>query len=46
VIAVSHDRRFIQRFAHEIWELADGKLRRYLGGWEEYAEVNRLPEEL
>ncbi len=36
VIAVSHDRRFIQRFAREIWELADGKLKRYLGGWEEY----------
>ena len=36
VIAVSHDRRFIQRFAHEIWELVDGKLIRHLGGWEEY----------
>jgi macrolide transport system ATP-binding/permease protein len=36
VIAVSHDRRFIQRFAREIWELVDGKLIRHLGGWEEY----------
>jgi macrolide transport system ATP-binding/permease protein len=36
VIAVSHDRRFIQRFAREIWEFKEGKLIRYLGGWEEY----------
>jgi macrolide transport system ATP-binding/permease protein len=42
VIAVSHDRRFIGRFAHEIWELADGKLRRYLGGWEEYAAAHKF----
>ena len=38
VIAVAHDRRFIRRFATEIWELADGRLRRYLGGWERYRE--------
>jgi macrolide transport system ATP-binding/permease protein len=38
VVAVSHDRRFIQRFAREIWELRDGALRRYLGGWEDYAQ--------
>lgn len=36
VIAVSHDRRFIQRFAQEVWELRDGALTRYLGGWEAY----------
>ena len=42
VIAISHDRRFIQRFAHEIWELADGKLKRYLGGWEEYTSAQKL----
>lgn len=28
VIAVSHDRRFIERFGGEVWELADGKLQR------------------
>ena len=39
VIAVSHDRRFIQRFAREIWEFADGTLHRYLGGWEEYVDI-------
>lgn len=42
VIAVSHDRRFIQRFAREIWEFTDGKLKRYLGGWEEYMATQRI----
>ncbi len=37
IVAVSHDRRFIQRFAREIWELREGRLIRYLGGWEEYS---------
>ncbi len=36
IIAVSHDRHFIRRFANEIWELADGRLRRHLGGWEDF----------
>jgi len=26
VVAVSHDRRFIQRFATEVWEVKDGRL--------------------
>lgn len=42
VIAVSHDRRFIQRFAQEIWEFVDGKIVRYLGGWEEYANAHSV----
>ncbi len=29
IIAVSHDRRFIQRFARRIWELKDGELNLY-----------------
>lgn len=41
VIAVSHDRRFIQRFAQEIWELKDGKIKRYLSGWEEYIAAQK-----
>lgn len=32
VIAVSHDRRFIERFGGEVWELADGKLRTHAAG--------------
>jgi macrolide transport system ATP-binding/permease protein len=39
ILAASHDRRFIRRFANEIWHLRAGKLRRYLGGWEEYERV-------
>jgi macrolide transport system ATP-binding/permease protein len=42
VLAVSHDRRFIERFAREIWEVSDGKLTRYLGGWEEYSAAHKL----
>lgn len=40
VVAVSHDRRFIRRFAQEIWSFeattTGPRLRRYLGGWDEY----------
>ena len=36
IIAVSHDRRFIQRFANQIWTLEDGTLRCFLGSWEEF----------
>jgi macrolide transport system ATP-binding/permease protein len=28
VLAISHDRRFIERFADEVWELNDAKMRR------------------
>ena len=36
IMAVSHDRRFIERFADQVWEMSEGRLARYLGGWEEY----------
>lgn len=32
IVAVSHDRRFIERFAGEIWEVSSGSLRKYAGG--------------
>jgi len=35
IVAVSHDRRFIERFGEEIWEVRDGALRRFLG-WDAY----------
>lgn len=38
IVAVSHDRRFIQRFANEIWILEDGRIRRVLGGWERWRQ--------
>jgi len=31
IIAVSHDRRFIERFADQVWELRAGRLVRHLG---------------
>jgi macrolide transport system ATP-binding/permease protein len=41
IVAISHDRRFIARVAQQIWELRDGRLIRYLGGWEEYQAAAR-----
>jgi ATPase subunit of ABC transporter with duplicated ATPase domains len=32
-MAVSHDRRFIERFAQEVWELRMGKLTKYQDGF-------------
>jgi macrolide transport system ATP-binding/permease protein len=42
IIAISHDRRFIERVAQQVWELRDGRLIRYLGGWEEYCTANSV----
>lgn len=39
VVAISHDRRFIERFAAEIWEVRNGRLQRFLGDWQRYQEV-------
>jgi ATPase subunit of ABC transporter with duplicated ATPase domains len=40
-VAISHDRRFIERFANEIWEMRDGRLTRFLGDWTRYQDVMR-----
>jgi len=37
IVAISHDRRFIERVAQQVWELRAGRLIRYLGGWEEFS---------
>lgn len=42
VVAISHDRRFIERFANEIWEMRDGRLTRFLGDWQRYRETERV----
>ncbi len=39
VIAASHDRRFMQHFGGEIWELREGQLIKHLGGYEAYMEA-------
>jgi len=36
ILFVSHDRYFISRFAHKIWELENGKVNTFLGNYEEY----------
>ncbi len=36
IVAVSHDRRFIERCAGELWELRDGRLRQQPGGFAAY----------
>ncbi len=36
MLAISHDRRFLERFGDELWEIADGRLRRWAGGWAQF----------
>ena len=36
IVAVSHDRRFLERFGDQVWEVQAGRLVRWLGGWAEY----------
>lgn len=39
VVAISHDRYFLDKMATEIWELTgDGEVRRYNGNYSDYAE--------
>ena len=49
VIAVSHDRYFLNNFASKIWELQPDSLTEYLGNYDYYvqkkAELNATPED-
>jgi ATP-binding cassette subfamily F protein 3 len=36
VVLVSHDQRFVQRVAHEVWVVADGAVQPVAAGFEEY----------
>ncbi|MDF2533623.1 MAG: transporter ATP-binding protein, partial [Clostridia bacterium] len=38
ILFVSHDRYFISRFADKVWELEDGKISTFIGGYEAYKE--------
>jgi macrolide transport system ATP-binding/permease protein len=42
VIAASHDRRFIQQFGGDVFEVRDGRLVQLLGGYEEYVTSAEL----
>lgn len=44
IVAISHDRRFIERFASEIWEMQEGQLRRFPGDWEHYRTIQMSSE--
>ncbi|NOU92692.1 ATP-binding cassette domain-containing protein [Paenibacillus sp. LMG 31456] len=45
VLAISHDRYFINRLAQRVWELEQGKLANYLGNFDEYRAKKRQQEE-
>lgn len=36
ILAISHDRYFINRLAQRVWELANGKITTYLGNYDNY----------
>jgi ATP-binding cassette subfamily F protein 3 len=38
IILVSHDRYFISKTANKIWEIEDGKIKEFKGGYDEYVE--------
>jgi macrolide transport system ATP-binding/permease protein len=40
VVAISHDRRFIERVAGEVWEMNNGSLDRTTGGWSEILKAS------
>ena len=41
VLAVSHDRYFLDRVATRIVELDEGAIREYVGGWSDYQDAKR-----
>ncbi|SDW89605.1 ATPase components of ABC transporters with duplicated ATPase domains [Paenibacillus sp. PDC88] len=45
VLAISHDRYFINRLAGKVWELHEGALDVYLGNYDYYAEKRKEKED-
>ncbi|CAM4236809.1 ABC transporter ATP-binding protein [Saccharibacillus endophyticus] len=45
ILAVSHDRFFINRIARRVWALEAGELRATLGGYDEYREERKKAEQ-
>lgn len=41
ILAISHDRYFMNKLAGRIWELSDGKLAAYIGSYDDYREKSR-----
>ncbi len=46
IIAVSHDRRFIQRFGGEVWELREGRLIQYPLGEGSYVALGNVGDDM
>jgi ATP-binding cassette, subfamily F, member 3 len=44
VLTISHDRYFLDRVVDRIWELRDGALREYDGGYTDYLEARNRPQ--
>lgn len=44
VLAVSHDRFFLDKLADSIFEVRDGQVLRYTGNWSDWAEKRRAEE--
>ncbi len=42
IVAVSHDRYFIDRLASEIWDIREAGLKRYQGGWTAFEKARDL----
>jgi ATP-binding cassette subfamily F protein uup len=45
VVTISHDRYFLDKVVNTIFELRDGALRQYNGGYSDYLDVAIAPEE-
>ncbi len=45
IIAVSHDRYFINRIANKLWIIKDGKITEFIGSYDDYLLSLRQPEE-
>ncbi|MDO7906364.1 ABC-F family ATP-binding cassette domain-containing protein [Paenibacillus sp. JX-17] len=41
ILAISHDRYFMNRLAQRVWELEGGRVHSYLGNFDEYREQRR-----
>lgn len=45
IVIVSHDVHFVNQIAHEVWELADHKLAKFGGNYQDYLEAKRIEDE-
>jgi|CXWL01.1.fsa_nt_gi ATPase subunit of ABC transporter with duplicated ATPase domains len=45
VMVVSHDVHFIDQVAKDVWELSEGKLKRFGGNYQEYLQAKAIEEE-